>query len=40
MGLSFYVCVLFVISVFLANLFTYLSGSILAKVRAVVIKKI
>jgi subfamily B ATP-binding cassette protein MsbA len=39
MGTLFYVCVIIVISVFLANLFTYLSGVVLAKVRAVVIKK-
>jgi subfamily B ATP-binding cassette protein MsbA len=39
MGTLFYVCIIIVISVFLANLFTYLSGVVLAKVRAVVIKR-
>jgi subfamily B ATP-binding cassette protein MsbA len=38
-GTLFYVCIIIVISVFLANLFTYLSGVVLAKVRAVVIKR-
>jgi subfamily B ATP-binding cassette protein MsbA len=38
-GTLFYVCIIIVLSVFLANLFTYLSGVVLAKVRAVVIKK-
>lgn len=38
LGTLFYVCIIIVISVFLANLFTYLSGVVLAKVRAVVIK--
>ncbi len=38
-GTLFYVCIIIVISVFLANLFTYLSGIVLAKVRAEVIKK-
>ncbi|MDN3668688.1 ABC transporter ATP-binding protein [Echinicola jeungdonensis] len=37
-GTLVYVCIIIVISVFLANLFTYLSGVILAKVRANVIK--
>jgi ATP-binding cassette, subfamily B, bacterial MsbA len=39
MGTLFYVCTIIVISVFLANLFTYLSGVVLAKVRAIVIKR-
>jgi subfamily B ATP-binding cassette protein MsbA len=39
MGTLLYVCVIIVISVFLANLFTYLSGVVLAKVKAIVIKK-
>lgn len=39
MGSLYYVCVIIVISVFLANLFTYLSGVVLAKVRATVIKR-
>lgn len=39
LGTLFYVCIIIVLSVFLSNLFTYLSGVILAKVRAVVIKK-
>lgn len=38
-GTLVYVCIMIVISVFLANLFTYLSGVVLAKVRAEVIKK-
>lgn len=38
-GTLLYVCLIIVISVFLANLFTYLSGVVLAKVRAEVIKK-
>ncbi|MCH6234677.1 ABC transporter ATP-binding protein [Cognataquiflexum rubidum] len=38
-GTLVYVCIIIVISVFLANLFTYLSGVVLAKVRAEVIKK-
>ncbi|WP_339877046.1 ABC transporter ATP-binding protein [uncultured Algoriphagus sp.] len=39
MGTLFYVCIIIVLSVFLSNLFTYLSGIILAKVRAIVIKR-
>ncbi len=39
LGTLFYVCIIIVISVFLANLFTYLSGVVLAKVRATVIKR-
>uniref|UniRef100_UPI0025DA3019 ABC transporter transmembrane domain-containing protein n=1 Tax=Algoriphagus sp. TaxID=1872435 RepID=UPI0025DA3019 len=39
LGTLFYVCIIIVVSVFLSNLFTYLSGVVLAKVRAVVIKK-
>ncbi|MEB2781642.1 ABC transporter ATP-binding protein [Algoriphagus sp. C2-6-M1] len=39
MGTLFYVCIIIVISVFLSNLFTYLSGVVLAKVRAIVIKR-
>ncbi|MBN3584513.1 ABC transporter ATP-binding protein [Algoriphagus aestuarii] len=39
LGTLFYVCLIIVISVFLSNLFTYLSGVVLAKVRAIVIKK-
>ncbi len=39
LGTLLYVCIIIVISVFLSNLFTYLSGVVLAKVRAVVIKK-
>lgn len=39
LGTLYYVCLIIVISVFLANLFTYLSGVVLAKVRAVVIKR-
>ncbi|TDQ16254.1 subfamily B ATP-binding cassette protein MsbA [Algoriphagus boseongensis] len=38
MGTLIFVCIIIVISVFLSNLFTYLSGVVLAKVRAVVIK--
>lgn len=38
MGTLLFVCVIIVISVFLSNLFTYLSGVVLAKVRATVIK--
>jgi len=38
-GTLAYVCMIIVISVFLANLFTYLSGVVLAKIRANVIKK-
>lgn len=38
-GTLAYVCIIIVISVFLANLFTYLSGVVLAKIRANVIKK-
>ncbi|WP_373521527.1 ABC transporter ATP-binding protein [Aquiflexum sp.] len=38
-GTLLYVCLIIVLSVFLANLFTYLSGVVLAKVRAEVIKK-
>lgn len=38
LGTLFYVCIIIVISVFLANLFTYLAGVVLARVRAVVIK--
>ncbi|AFL82971.1 ABC-type multidrug transport system, ATPase and permease component [Belliella baltica DSM 15883] len=38
-GTLVYVCIIIVISVFLANLFTYLSGVVLAKVRAEVIRK-
>ncbi|SMD43192.1 ATP-binding cassette, subfamily B, MsbA [Aquiflexum balticum DSM 16537] len=38
-GTLLYVCIIIVISVFLANLFTYLSGVVLAKVRAEIIKK-
>lgn len=38
-GTLIFVCIIIVISVFLSNLFTYLSGVVLAKVRAVVIKK-
>ncbi|WP_200975710.1 ABC transporter ATP-binding protein [Echinicola sp. 20G] len=37
-GTLVYVCIIIVVSVFLANLFTYLSGVVLAKVRADVIK--
>lgn len=39
LGTLFYVCLIIVISVFLSNLFTYLSGVVLAKVRAIVIKR-
>jgi subfamily B ATP-binding cassette protein MsbA len=39
MGTLYYVCVIIVFSVFLSNLFTYLSGVVLAKVRATVIKR-
>lgn len=39
MGTLFYVCIIIVLSVFLSNLFTYLSGVVLAKVRAIVIKR-
>ncbi|MFD2033653.1 ABC transporter ATP-binding protein [Belliella marina] len=38
-GTLVYVCIIIVVSVFLANLFSYLSGVVLAKVRAEVIKK-
>lgn len=38
-GTLLYVCLIIVISVFLSNLFTYLSGVVLARVRAEVIKK-
>lgn len=38
MGTLFFVCTIIVFSVFLSNLFTYLSGIVLAKVRANVIK--
>lgn len=38
MGTLIFVCIIIVISVFLSNLFTYLSGVVLAKVRATVIK--
>ena len=38
-GTLMFVCIIIVISVFLSNLFTYLSGVVLAKVRAVVIKR-
>lgn len=38
MGTLVFVCIIIVISVFLSNLFTYLSGIVLAKVRATVIK--
>jgi subfamily B ATP-binding cassette protein MsbA len=38
-GTLVYVCIIIVVSVFLSNLFTYLSGVVLAKVRAEVIKK-
>lgn len=38
-GTLLYVCIIIVVSVFLANLFTYLSGVVLAKVRAEIIKK-
>jgi subfamily B ATP-binding cassette protein MsbA len=39
MGTLYFVCSIIVLSVFLSNLFAYLSGVILAKVRAVVIKR-
>lgn len=39
MGTLYYVCGIIVISVFLSNLFTYLSGVVLAKVKATVIKR-
>lgn len=38
-GTLVYVCVIIVVSVFLSNLFAYLSGVVLAKVRADVIKR-
>jgi subfamily B ATP-binding cassette protein MsbA len=38
-GTLLYVCLIIVFSVFLSNLFTYLSGVVLARVRAEVIKK-
>jgi ATP-binding cassette, subfamily B, bacterial MsbA len=38
-GTLIYVCIIIVISVFLSNFFTYLSGVVLAKVRAEIIKK-
>lgn len=38
MGTLIFVCIIIVFSVFLSNLFTYLSGVVLAKVRATVIK--
>ncbi|WP_026956567.1 ABC transporter ATP-binding protein [Algoriphagus vanfongensis] len=38
-GTLVFVCIIIVCSVFLSNLFTYLSGVVLAQVRAVVIKK-
>lgn len=38
MGTLLFVCIFIVFSVFLSNLFTYLSGIVLAKVRATVIK--
>jgi len=38
-GTLVYVCIIIVVSVFLSNLFAYLSGVVLAKVRADVIKK-
>jgi subfamily B ATP-binding cassette protein MsbA len=38
MGTLIFVCIIIVISVFLSNLFTYLSGVVLAQVRATVIK--
>jgi ATP-binding cassette, subfamily B, bacterial MsbA len=38
LGSLVFVCIIIVFSVFLSNLFTYLSGVVLAKVRAVVIK--
>ena len=39
MGTLYFVCSIIVVSVFLANLFTYLSGVVLAKVKAIVIKR-
>ena len=39
MGTLYFVCSIIVISVFLANLFTYLSGVVLANVKAIVIKR-
>ena len=39
MGTLYFVCAIIVLSVFLSNLFAYLSGVVLAKVRAVVIKR-
>jgi ATP-binding cassette, subfamily B, bacterial MsbA len=38
-GTLVFVCIIIVVSVFLSNLFTYLSGVVLAKVRSEVIKK-
>lgn len=38
-GTLVYVCIIIVVSVFLSNLFTYLSGVVLAKVRAEIIQK-
>jgi ATP-binding cassette, subfamily B, bacterial MsbA len=38
-GTLVYVCIIIVLSVFLANVFTYLSGVVLAKIRAEVIQK-
>ncbi|AWW31265.1 ABC transporter ATP-binding protein [Echinicola strongylocentroti] len=38
-GTLVYVCIIIVVSVFLSNLFTYLAGVLLAKVKADVIKK-
>ncbi|MGY6743749.1 MAG: ABC transporter ATP-binding protein [Cecembia sp.] len=38
-GTLLYVCIIIIITVFLSNLFTYLSGIVLAKVRAEIIKK-
>ncbi|WP_291779939.1 ABC transporter ATP-binding protein [Cecembia sp.] len=38
-GTLLYVCIIIIITVFLSNLFTYLSGVVLAKVRAEIIKK-
>ncbi|MCH7401011.1 ABC transporter ATP-binding protein [Belliella kenyensis] len=38
-GTLLYVCIIIVISVFLSNLFAYLSGVVLARVRAEIIKK-
>lgn len=39
MGTLYFVCSIIVVSVFLSNLFTYLSGVVLAKVKALVIKR-